>query len=366
MYKLLVGLALSLIVSTNPAFADVTVTDLAGRTVTLTKPAQRVVLGFYFEDFLAVVGPEAVGKIAALSLSPWKDWRPNQYAAYLKALPALAKIPDVGATDNADFSVEKVIAAMPDLVILPLWAYTALGQNIRQIEGANIPVVVLDYNAQTVDKHVRSTEVLGEVMGAQDRAGKLIENYRAAIADVDSRVKASKAGNSTAYVEVGSKGAGVTGNSYSEDMWGGIINRLGGDNIAKGKLPTLGPLNPEYVVSRNPELVFIAGSEWIRTPGAVTVGFGIDERTTRERIKPYFSRPGWFELAAVKNGNVHVLYHGGVRSLSDYVYFQYVAKQLHADAFADVDPAENLRQYYRTWLPIPADGLFMWRYTPGN
>ena len=43
--------------STTAAHAEVSATDVLGRTVTLPAPAQRVVLGFYYEDFLAITGP---------------------------------------------------------------------------------------------------------------------------------------------------------------------------------------------------------------------------------------------------------------------------------------------------------------------
>ncbi len=66
----------------------------------------------------------------------------------------------------------------------------------------------------------------------------------------------------------------------------------------------------------------------------------------------------------MKNHGVHGIYHGGARTLSDYVYAQYVAKQLYPDAFKDVDPQQNLRDFYEKWLPVKADGVFMLPYTP--
>ena len=141
--------------------AEINVTDVKGRHVTLAAPAQRVVLNFYYEDFIAVVGPGAMDKVVALSLSTWKDWRPNQFAAYLDAIHSLAALPDVGDTENGTFSIEKVLSVKPDLVILSAWSFDALGEAVKQMETAGIPVVVLDYNAQTVEKHVQSTLLLG-------------------------------------------------------------------------------------------------------------------------------------------------------------------------------------------------------------
>jgi iron complex transport system substrate-binding protein len=344
------------------AAADITVTDVKGRTVTLPKPAQRVVLGFYYEDYLAVAGPGAIDKVVALSLGTWKDWRPNQFAAYEKALPKLSAIPDIGNTEDGNFSVEKVIAARPDLVILAAWSYDALGESVHRIEEAGIPVVTLDYNSQTVAKHVLSTEVLGKVMGTEERAKELADNYRDAMANIETRIKAAGPTTKKVYVELAQKGAGDIGNSYGNSMWGSLIGSLGGNNIAKGQVGNWGPLSPEYVLSQKPDLIFLAGSEWLNKPQSVPVGFGADPKLTRERMAAYVARPGWSELPAVKNDNIFAIYHGGSRTLSDYVYAEYIAKQLYPDAFKDVDPAENLRQFYAKWLPIKADGVFMLPY----
>ncbi|MCV3739362.1 ABC transporter substrate-binding protein [Rhizobium sp. TRM96647] len=362
MTKFLISTAIALIGLANPAFADITLTDAKGRTVTLPKPAARVVLGFYYEDYLAVAGPGSIDKVVALSLSTWKDWRPNQFAAYEKALPGLTAIPDVGNTEDSTFSIEKVIAAKPDLLILAAWSYDALGESIKQIEAAGIPIVTLDYNAQTVEKHVASTLALGKAMGAEERAEKLAADFQGAMADIDRRIKNAGPTAKKVYIELAQKGPAEIGNSYGDSMWGALIDRLGGDNIAKGQIGNWGPLNPEYVLVQKPDLIFLSGSEWVNKPQSVQVGFGADPAVTEERIAAYLTRPGWSDLPAVKNGGVHAIYHGGSRTISDYVYAQYIAKQLYPDVFQDVDPAKNLADFYRTWLPIEAKGVFVTRY----
>ena len=40
-----------------------------------------------------------------------------------------------------------------------------LGSDLDAINEAGIPIVVLDYNAQTLDKHIKSTEIIGQLTG---------------------------------------------------------------------------------------------------------------------------------------------------------------------------------------------------------
>lgn len=362
--RLLAGAFLFGAALSGPALADITVTDVKGRTVTVPKVPERVMLGFYYEDYLAIGGPGAMDKVVALALSTWKDWRPRQFEAYTKVFPKLTTLPDVGNTEDNTFSVEKVIAANPDLVILGAWNYDALGEGVKLIEAAGIPVVVLDYNAQTIEKHVTSTLALGKLLGTEDRAQALAENYKNAFRDIEARI--AKAGPTTkkVYVELAQKGPSQVGNSYGTTMWGALIEQLGGHNIAKGQIGNWGPLSPEYVLAQQPDLIFLCGSEWLNKPEAVTVGFGADPAVARERMAAYLKRPGWSDLPAVKNAGVHALYHGGARTLSDFVYAQYIAKQLYPEAFSDVDPDRNIRDYYAKWLPVAADGVFVLPYSP--
>lgn len=344
-----------------PALAEITITDLRDRTVTLEEPAQHVMLGFYYQEFLAVGGEGAVDRIVALSCGPWADWRPGQWDVYTSAFPQLADLPDVGDTESSTFSIETAIATDPDLVILAAWQFDALGESVTQFDTAGIPVLVLDYNAQTVDAHLASTRALGAALGTQDRAEALATLYEDMSRDTAERVAAAGPSDVKVYVELAQKGRDEVGNSYAGGMWGGIIDGLGGNNIANGQIENWGPLSPEYVLAEQPDVVLLAGSEWLNRPAAVTIGFAQDEAVAQERMAAYLTRAGWSELPAVKSGNVYGIYHGGTRALSDFAYFRFLGKVIHPEAFADVDPQAELAQFYADWLPVEANGIFMLR-----
>lgn len=356
----MLALCLALLSLPLQARADVGLTDVAGRKVTLDGPAKRVVLGFYFEDFIAIVGPGAIDRLAGVSLHYWKGYRPQQYARYLKAFPRIAELVDVGDVDNGTMSAEKIVAARPDAVILSQGQYDYLGAAAGTIEAAGIPIVVVDYNAQTVDKHIASTLTIGKLMGTEARAQRLAASYRAKIDDTLARVaKASKGEKPRVYVELGQKGRDEYDNSYGKGMWAGVVDLAGGANIAAGKIASWGPLNPEYVISSKPDAIFVTGSEWTSMPNAVLMGFGIDAATTRARLRPYLERVGWADLPAVKQGKVFAIYHGGTRTIYDYVYLRYMAKALYPTAFTDVDPRAELADYYRENLPVVPEGTFL-------
>lgn len=343
-----------------PAAAEISVTDLDGRTVTFDTAPTRVALGFYYEDYLAVTGAEGADKLVAIARAPWADWRPGQWTVYTARFPALETLPDFGNVDDNTFSVEALIAARPEVAILSSIETAAIGEpGIKQIEAAGIKVVAIDYNAQTLERHLLSTRVLGAVMGQPERAEQLATMYETMTKDTLARVAKAGPSHRKIYVELAQKGPGEIGNSYGKGMWAGVIDLVGGDNIAKGQIENWGPLSPEYVIAEQPDVILLAGSEWLNKPEAVILGFGATDALAQQKIAAYTTRAGWADLPAVKTKQVYGIYHGGNRTLSDFVYARAIAKTLYPEAFADVDPAAELADYYKTWMPVAAEGLFI-------
>ncbi|KPD10743.1 ABC transporter substrate-binding protein [Phaeobacter sp. 11ANDIMAR09] len=344
-----------------PAWADnITLTDTMGRTVEVPEDPQRILLGFYFEDFMAVAGPEAYDRVVAISKDTWAGWRTLQWQTYAAAIPRLDELADVGEVDAGTFSLEAAIAAQPDVAVLAAWQYKTLGDVADRMEAAGIPIVVLDYNAQTVEMHVKSTQLLGQLMGAEERAQTLADEYAAAVAEVQARLATLPEGAAPkVYVELARKGKDTVDNSYSGTQWGSVIDQLKAINIANGQISNWGKLSPEYVLAQNPQVVMLAGSGWAGRDQAVVMGPGVDSTLTHERMQAYLGRPGWDGLDAVKEGKIIGIYHGGNRTLYDYAFLQFLAKAIYPEQFADVDPQATLNRFFATYMPVAFEGTYM-------
>jgi hypothetical protein len=83
------------------------------------------------------------------------------------------------------------------------------------------------------------------------------------------------------------------------------------------------------------------------------------EDKSRATLAPYAQRPGWADLKAIKNGELHALEHGLARTLFDFTAMQYIAKRLYPEAFRDVDPVRSLKQYHEKYLPVAFSGTWM-------
>ena len=159
--------------------------DIKGREVTLKEPAKRIFLGFYEESYLAVA--KDFSKVVSIAKGEWADFFSGQYKAYEEQMPEIKNIVDTGSVYKGSFSMETLLKSRPDVAILAPFQYDTLGENIDKLEASGIKVVVIDYNSQTLDRHLESTRILGKVTGNEKRAEILAKQYEDAIKDVEKK-----------------------------------------------------------------------------------------------------------------------------------------------------------------------------------
>ncbi len=360
-----VGAAAATLVAA-PAIAQAPrIVDALGREVPLAKPAQRVIPAFNYEEFTAIAGVDGWRHVVGMNRVVWEGWRPAIFQRYVPAIPALAALPDIGNTDEGTFAAEKVISLRPDLLIVPAWFWNAAPTARAQLDAAGIPVMVIDYNAQTLEGHTASTRAIGAAMASPERADALIERYRRNHGAITERVaRAAGGAKPRLHLELGQGGADVVGNSYPPtNLWGRIFNLLGADNIAAGKVTGgFAPLPAEAVLAADPQFVFIGASSWVNRPNAVKTGYDVPPEVTRASLAPYARRPGWAALSALRNGELHALEHGLCRTLFDDTVMLYIAKRLYPGAFENADPIAELAAYHAKYLPIAFSGTWMLRF----
>ena len=345
------------------AGAATPITDAIGRTVTLPRTPERIVIEFNFEEFTAVGGAAGWDRVVGFNKRQWAVYRPATWERYKAVIPRLAELPDAGATEVGTFSAEKVLSLRPDLVITLAAGYALRAETMAQIEAAGVPVLVLDYNAQTVEKHVAGTLALGRALGEEERARSLAELYAGKSAEIRKRTEGLRTPRS--YVENGSAGPGTMGNTYNGAMWGRMMEAAGGANIATGHIKVgWAPMSAEAVLAAAPEQVFLLGASWAASPVAVKAGFGVSEAEAKRSAVAYTERPGWSALPAAQRGAVHVIETSLARSLWGWTATEYMAKQMHPERFTDIDPVVDLRSYHEKFLPVAFEGCWMTRAAP--
>src|SRR5688572_26564058 len=167
----LVALGLSAL---SPARADapIAITDIAGRTVKLERPAQRILLGEGRQLLaLSLIHPDPVSILAGWP-SDLSRQDASTYARYREKYPAIDSIPVVGQGSLDTFSVEKAIASKPDVAIFS-GGYGPSAKStdiIARLESAGIPVVFVDFVGKPLENTAQSVTILGQVIGREKEA----------------------------------------------------------------------------------------------------------------------------------------------------------------------------------------------------
>ncbi len=340
----------------------IAIKDLVGREVNVKVPVSRVVLLYGLEDYSAVGGKDALNKIVGLNSWRYKKYRPDWWQAWITNYPWIADLPDVGQPGKT-FEVEDVIKLKPDIVIADKSMYKYMGEDIKRLEKAGIPIVFTDYFphsdnvTQLFDEVNKSTLILGKLLGKEDRAKELVEFFKEQVNKVMDKTK-----------KVSVKPKAVVFATWSEwraygskGMYNFWIEMGGGQNIAAKVVDaSSGDVNPEFVLKENPDVIIFTCNNNFPSGQRVAIGYTVDNATiAKEALNELINRPGWDGINAVKEKRVYITHHGLSHGhIFEFVCLQYIAKWLHPELFKDLNPEESLKTFYNDFIPLPYHGVW--------
>lgn len=266
MTKKLVSLFLALVMalSLTAAFAEstaVTVTDMAGREISLDAPATKVVALTASDcEILAALGAEdtLVGR--------------GEYCDYPESI---LEVPAVQS--GADTNLEQIIALEPQVVIMAKMAQTE--EQVAALEEAGIRVVVSD--AQDIEGVYTAIRLIGALVGRNDEAEVMVADMQSAFADIAAK---SENTGKTVYFEVSPLQWGLW--TAGKGTFMDELATLCGLTNAFADVEGWAEISEEQVLERDPDYI-------------VTISMYYGEGPTPvEEIK---SRAGWEGLKAVQN-----------------------------------------------------------------
>jgi cobalamin transport system substrate-binding protein len=222
------------------------------RAVTFNRPPQRIVS-------LLPSLTETVCALGACSRLVATD-RYSDWPAEVKALPKTGGLEDA--------QVEGIVRLAPDLVLL------SRTQRISdRLHELGVESFALD--TETYAAISRVVSVVGAILGVPGRAAALNRQIETAVDALGARALARRRGaGPSVYFEVDRAPYAAGPASFIGEM----LNRLGTRNIVTADLGPFPKLNPEYVVRRNPDVIFVSPTD-----------------------EPHLAeRPGWDQIRAVK------------------------------------------------------------------
>jgi iron complex transport system substrate-binding protein len=240
-------------------------TDGLGRAVTLPGPAQKVVS-------MAPSNTEILFAIGAGSQVVGRD----EFSDY----PAEAKsLPSIGGS-MGQYSYEQVAALKPDLVLA---SEINTPEQVKALEDLGLTVYYLS-NPKSLEDLYTNLVTVARLTGHESEAAVLVDSLKARVKAVDDKL-AGVTDRPVVFYEIDASDPNkpyTTGPGTFIDL---LIARAGGQNLP-GLTDAYAQVSLEQIVLANPAVILLGDALYGTTPEAVA------------------GRPGWSEIAAVKENRV--------------------------------------------------------------
>lgn len=348
----------------NPAQTTATIatyTDLAGKTVKVTTNVQRIVLlrSRDIYELSAILGDEISEKLVGWG-PDLKNKDNDGYKKFTEAFPKLKTLQDTGDVQSDAVSVETMLNLKPDLIVADQYMLDEF-QSVKKLIEAGLPVVCIDESTDPLATPQKGIRLLGKILGKESRADEIADYADLQVKKIYETIATINDPKPSVYLECGDTGPKTFSDTYSgsnDQSWGTVLGRLRVNNIAEGAVQGMAQINPELVISKNPEIIVITGQNWTSASDSMRLGFYADKVDSKARLKAFATRAGWNELSAIKNNRVYSVFHNLSMHIFDFVGLQALAKDFYPNQFKDLDPEQNLKTFFEKYMPITYSGMF--------
>lgn len=335
------------------------VTDVLGRVVEVPDHVQRVVLGEgRLISTLAILDRDQPFKRVVGWQNDLHKLDPNTYAAYVKKFPEVKDIPLIGQASEQSVNAEQILALKPDLAVFSISGHgpTEHSPVADILEKAGIAVLFVDFRVNPVKGTHDSMTALGKALGRETQAQDFLRFYQEHVDHItDTLGVIDDNQRPSVFLELLAGVWANPGHTTGKGGMGELIKLVGGRNIAAGVVPgALGDVSVEYALKADPDIYIITGNQ---KPGVV-LGAGVDQATAQDTLKHVLTRPEFAQLRAVREGNVHGLWHDFYNSPYNILAIEAMAKWIHPEKFTSLDPQHTLQVINQQFLGTPLAGQY--------
>ena len=338
----------------------VTITDITGREVEVSVPVERVILGEGRQIyFVAALDTDAPFKRVVGWRDDFRKADLDGYNEYLETFPQMDDIPTFGGMKDGTFNLEQAIELNPDVIIMNTEAKSATQESgyIEKLAKVGIPLVYIDFREKPIAHTDQSMRIIGKLFGKEARAEEFVEFRREQMARVtDVLDKIGDLEKPLVFVERAGGYSDDCCMSFGDENFGKMVEMAGGINMAKDIIPgTFGTVNPEQIIASDPDQIVITGANWenyVPSGNWVGLGAGADNAESVRKLNVLMQRPAFTGVKAVKDGNVHGIWHQFYNSPYQFVAVQQMAKWLHPELFKDLDPNQTFAELHEKFLPV--------------
>ena len=304
------------------------ITDSAGREVEIPSEITKIApSGPLAQIVLYTVSPDKLAGLAADFSNEAKQYIDEKYWGLPKFGQFYGK--------NASLNMEALIAEAPDVIIDIGEAKKTVKEDMDALqEHLNIPVIFVEATLPTM---ADAYEMLGDITGEKEQAGKLADYCRAEIGKADQNAAAiADADRKSVYFGLGEDGlhTNAKGSIHAD-----VIDRIGAVNAADVEAVSSGggsEVSFEQVLLWNPDLIIVDSQKLYDTLTA---------------------DPMWQELDAVKNGKIFKIptapysFMSSPPSVNRMIGIEWLGSLVYPEIYTS-DIREEVKNFYQLFYHI--------------
>ena len=303
----------------------ITVTDMAGREVTIESEPQRIVSGYYISTSACI----ALGLTDRMvGIEAKAEARP----IYSAAAPALLDLPNVGTAK--EFDLETCLSTEPELVILPM----KQKDTAAALEELGIPALLV-----MPESHEQIIEMFNLIATAANvNADALISYYTAELAEVEALVTGAE--QSVVYITgTSSYLTTAPGQMYQSSL---ITTAGGAAAGADIEGTSWVEISYEQLLAMNPDVIVVPTNSMANAPAEYP-------------IEDLLNDPELSEITAIKNGAVYQMTTGfeawDSPAPSGVLGVKWMLQTLHPELYSAEDFAADVQEFYQTFYGFTPD-----------
>lgn len=354
---------LALLCGCVAAAAEIRITDVEGRAVTLAKPARRLLLG---DGHLLVSLALVHRNPASLVVASQGDLKRHSPAIWerLRSLDATAldAVRLVGEAAPDTFSVEAALESGPDLAVFGgVYGPSARSADVMaKLEAAGVPVVFVDFYERPLRNTARSMRILAAAIGRdaegdafatfwERRAGRIAEKVEALPAAARPSVFLQAFGGSWDCCWTPGRAA-----------LGEFVAAAGGRNVGDYLFGTRpwGQAGVEFVLAADPAFYVTTGNPGVAARGGVSLGPDVSRAEAARSFGAALKTMQLADLTSVREGRSAALWHLLHGLPLNVLALEVLTARLHPGLVPGLDPRGTLEEINGRFLAVPLPGEY--------
>ena len=306
----------------------ITVTDMAGREVTIESEPQRIVSGYYISSSACIaLGLE--DKMVGI------EAKAQQRPIYQAAAPQLLDLPNVGTAK--EFDLETCLSTEPDLVILPM----KQKDTAAALEELGIPTLLVmpESHGQILEMFA----LIGNAANAVDEATALINYYAYELEETAAMVENME--NQPVVYITGTSSYLTTapGQMYQSDLISSASGIPAGADIEGTSWMEI---SYEQLLAMNPDVIVVPTNNWANN----SPDFTVDDILADAQLS---------EVTAVENGAVYQMTVGfeawDSPAPSGLLGVKWMIKTLYPEVYSAEEFTADVQEFYQTFYGFTPD-----------